>query len=113
MGDAVRDLDRPLTRAEASCPVVLVRESTAPDAAEALAVLQKRRPERITDDRYRTLLTVLTARKTNPTATYRELAIGLQPPLSTAGFYAALRTAHQLAGVGQTITPLTSGGKPR
>lgn len=77
----------------------------AAEAAEALAVLQKRRPERITDDRYRTLLTVLTARKTNPTATYRELAIGLQPPLSTAGFYAALRTAHQLAGVGQTITP--------
>jgi arginyl-tRNA--protein-N-Asp/Glu arginylyltransferase len=80
----------------------------ATEAAAALAVLKDRRPDHITETRYRTLLTVLAARMNNPTATYRQLAAELDPPVSTAWFHTTLQSAHQLAGVDQTLTPYRS-----
>jgi hypothetical protein len=77
----------------------------ATDAGEAFAVLLARRPDRITDDRYVQLLTVLAVRMDKPAMTYRELGAQLDPPLTAGGFYAALRHAHNLAGVDHTFTP--------
>ncbi len=77
----------------------------ATDAAEAFAVLRAHRPDRLTDDRYVQLLTVLAVRMDNPTMTYRQLGTQLDPPLTAGGFYAALRHAHDLADVEHTFTP--------
>lgn len=77
----------------------------ASDAAAAFAVLRAHRPDRLTDDRYVQLLTVLTVRMHNPTMTYRQLGAQLDPPLTAGGFYGALRRAHDLAGVDHTFTP--------
>lgn len=77
----------------------------ATEAADTFAVLLAHRPGRLTDDRYVQLLTVLAVRMDNPTMTYRELGAQLDPPLTPGGFHAALRHAHNLAGVDHTFTP--------
>jgi len=77
----------------------------ATEAADTFAVLLAHRPDRITDDRYVQLLTVLAVRMDNPAMTYRDLGAQLDPPLTAGGFYAALRHAHNLAGVDHTFTP--------
>jgi hypothetical protein len=77
----------------------------AADAAKAHAALQARQPGHIADARYQRLLTVLAVRMNNPAMTYGQLGAQLNPPLTAGGFYAALRKAHQFAGVHHTHTP--------